>query len=338
MNWPISIIKNIFYYRKNTPRTQDKSLIQKSTEKGLTSKNSYICYTRKKGGLIMSLTQAIFAAGCFWHVQAEFDKLPGVLTTLVGYTGGTTIHPTYEQVCAGQTGHAEAVEICFESDLISYDTLLDIFFKIHNPTTLNRQGPDIGEQYRSAIFYLNEEQKKQALTKIQKLTASKFYAHPIVTQVEKAGIFYPAENWHQKYFQHKSQTVALSQCMAVSPDWTKLTPEQVHILRDKGTEPPFSGTYVHPGATGTFTCAACGNPIFDTDAQFDSKSGWPSFFKARPQAVTLKQDHSHGLSRTEVTCARCHSHLGHVFNDGPLPSGQRYCINSLALKLIKAKL
>ena len=153
----------------------------------------------------MSLTHAIFAAGCFWSVQSAFDSTPGVYFTQVGYIGGTTSAPSYEQVSSGKTGHAEAVEVTYDPQLISYEQLLDVFFKIHNPTTLNRQGPDIGTQYRSAIFYLNEKQKTAAVDKITELKRHKAFSAPIVTEVVPAKTFYPAEDYHQDYLKKRGK-------------------------------------------------------------------------------------------------------------------------------------
>lgn len=149
----------------------------------------------------MILSTLVLAAGCFWGVQAAFDQIPGVLSTQVGYAGGTVEHPTYEQVCSGLTGHAEAVEIIYDPQQTSFDQLLDVFFKIHNPTTLNRQGPDHGTQYRSVIFYQSDKEKEQALQKIAALTEQHVFEHPIVTNVQKLNYFYPAEEYHQKYFE-----------------------------------------------------------------------------------------------------------------------------------------
>ena len=149
----------------------------------------------------MSKTEkAIFAAGCFWGVEELFRQLPGVIGTTVGYTGGKTENPTYEDVCSHTTGHAEAVEVEFDPKKISYEKLLEVFWKGHNPTTLNRQGPDVGDQYRSAVFYLNEEQKKIAEKSKEELVEKAKYAEPVVTEVTKAGPFYRAEEYHQKYF------------------------------------------------------------------------------------------------------------------------------------------
>lgn len=143
--------------------------------------------------------KAIFAAGCFWGVQSAFDEVKGVLKTTVGYTGGTVPHPTYEQVCSGKTGHAEAVAVEFDPAVVSYEQLLARFWKIHDPTTLNRQGPDVGAQYRSEIFTHGEEQKKQAVAARDALAKSGRFKKEIVTKIEPAAEFYPAEDYHQKY-------------------------------------------------------------------------------------------------------------------------------------------
>lgn len=151
--------------------------------------------------------KAIFAAGCFWGVEEAFNKLEGVIDTRVGYTGGDMPHPTYEQVCSNRTGHAEAVEVTFDPKHISYNDLLQKFFMIHDPTLINRQGPDIGSQYRSAIFYTDDHQKELAEKKIYKMQNSGLIDKPIVTEINKLTVFYPAEVYHQKYFlKHKNHT------------------------------------------------------------------------------------------------------------------------------------
>jgi methionine-S-sulfoxide reductase len=142
---------------------------------------------------------AIFAAGCFWGVQYYFDQVPGVTKTIVGYTGGHVDHPSYEAVCTHTTGHAEAVKIVYDPAKVSYDTLLKQFFRMHDPTQLNRQGPDIGDSYRSAIFYADETQKKAARKMIDELNSSGQFKKPIVTTLEPASTFWPAEDYHQKY-------------------------------------------------------------------------------------------------------------------------------------------
>ncbi len=296
----------------------------------------------------MTLAHAIFAAGCFWGVQAAFDAVPGVWSTRVGYTGGSAVNPSYEQVCRGNTGHAEAVEIAYDPEQVSYDELLDVFFSIHNPTTRDRQGPDIGHQYRSAVFYLNAGQKEAAVAKILELNRSGKFPAPIVTEIVPAKTFYPAEDYHQDYLKKQGLKTCGSNDMRMEEEeeeetdneqeWKrKLTPLQYDVLRRKGTERPFTGRYYRFDEDGTYSCAACGNPIFMSQDKFDSGCGWPSFDKAIPGHVKFTPDFSHGMERIEVTCARCGSHLGHVFEDGPTETGDRFCINSAAMNFTPEK-
>ena len=154
------------------------------------------------------MEKATFAAGCFWHVEESFRYLEGVVSTRVGYTGGTMKNPTYEDVCTDKTGHAEAVEVTFDPTKITYDELLEIFWEIHDPTQLNRQGPDRGTQYRSAIFYHTPEQKAAAERSKQKLEQSKQYRKKIVTEITPASEFYQAEDYHQQYLEKQG----LSSC------------------------------------------------------------------------------------------------------------------------------
>lgn len=149
------------------------------------------------------MEKATFGAGCFWGVQAVFDRIPGVIETAVGYEGGTLERPTYHDVCTDRTGHAEVVQITFDPARVSYSTLLDTFFSNHNPTQLNRQGPDHGTQYRSVIFFHSPQQQQQAQEAIARLTAERRFSHPIVTQVVPAATFWPAEEYHQKYLEKR---------------------------------------------------------------------------------------------------------------------------------------
>lgn len=146
------------------------------------------------------MEKAIFAAGCFWGIENKFSKIDGVIDTMVGYIGGNTQDPTYDNVCTNTTGHAEAVQVIFDPTIISYEGLLNVFWNIHNPTQLNRQGFDLGTQYRSAIFYLNEEQKNIAQKSKEQLETSKKYDKPIVTEITPAQVFYKAEEDHQHYY------------------------------------------------------------------------------------------------------------------------------------------
>ncbi len=145
------------------------------------------------------MQKATFAAGCFWGVEQRFAQMPGVIATVVGYTGGHITDPSYEDVCHGDTGHAESIQISFDPKIVSYKNLLEYFWDMHNPTTINRQGPDIGSQYRSAIFYHDDQQLQQALESKQRQETNGRYQLPIVTEMSPLSIFYPAEEYHQQY-------------------------------------------------------------------------------------------------------------------------------------------
>lgn len=156
----------------------------------------------------MATQTAVFAAGCFWGVEEVFARTPGVTATAVGYTGGVLDNPTYEDVCSDTSGHAEAVQIEFDPEIVDFRDLLIVFFENHDPTTLNRQGPDVGTQYRSAVFYRSDDQRRATLDMIRALESSGAYARPIVTEVVPAAPFYRAEEYHQRYLEKRG----LSHC------------------------------------------------------------------------------------------------------------------------------
>ncbi|MBD0375408.1 MAG: peptide-methionine (S)-S-oxide reductase MsrA [Flavisolibacter sp.] len=177
-----------------------------STLVNCTAKTNYTNMSASLANMTERTDTATFGTGCFWCTEAIFEQLKGVLKVTSGYSGGTVNNPTYKQVCTGETGHAECVQIIYEPDKISYDELLQVFWQVHDPTTLNRQGADVGTQYRSAIFYHNDEQKEKAEHYKEALNKSGAFNNPIVTEIVPATAFYPAEDYHQEYYQNNKNT------------------------------------------------------------------------------------------------------------------------------------
>ncbi|SPD75644.1 Peptide methionine sulfoxide reductase MsrA/MsrB (Includes: Peptide methionine sulfoxide reductase MsrA; Peptide methionine sulfoxide reductase MsrB) [uncultured Desulfobacterium sp.] len=310
--------------------------------------------------------KATFAGGCFWCVEADFEKVEGVSEVISGYTGGSKENPKYEEVSSGVTGHREAIQVTYDPKIVSFEKLLDIFWRHVDPTDPGGQFVDRGQQYQSAIFYHDDEQRRLAEASKKRLEESGVFSRPVVTEIIKFTEFYPAEDYHQQYSrknplrynsyrQHSGRDKFLKEiwgnekkptglyCQDRSkfnkPDdkvlQNRLSPLQYEVTQHKGTESPFKNEYWDNKKEGIYVDVVSGEPLFSSKDKYDSKSGWPSFTKPiKSENVVEVKDASHFMVRTEVRSKLGASHLGHVFPDGPKPTGLRYCINSAALRFI----
>lgn len=298
----------------------------------------------------MSNSLAMFAGGCFWCMVKPFDSFDGVTNVVVGYTGGTVKQPTYEQVCQGNTGHYEAVQITYNEQILPYRELVEAFFMSIDPTDEGGQFHDRGKSYQTAVFYYNEEQKRIATDYKQQLEKSNLFDKRIVTAILPATEFYPAEEYHQDYYKKNSFRYRLyfegsGRKQFLETTWKspskdelkqKLTPLQYKVTQENGTEPPFHNEYDHHFEEGIYVDIVSKKPLFSSKDKFNSGCGWPAFTKPINHGfIDEQQDFSHGMLRTEVRSHHSNCHLGHVFTDGPIENGGlRYCINSAALEFI----
>lgn len=298
------------------------------------------------------LKKIYLAGGCFWGVEEYMQRIYGVYDAVSGYANGKVNNPTYKTVSSGKSGYAETVEVTYDSKKIKLEDLLNHYFKIIDPTSLNKQGNDRGSQYRTGIYYVDDSDK-EVIDKVMNFQAKK-YSEKIVVENMKLKNFTVAEDYHQDYLRKnpngychidlsKASEVVIDPAKYPKPSdddlKRKLTDIQYRVTQKNETESSFSNEYWDNKEKGIYVDVATGEPLFSSSDKFDSGCGWPSFSKPiAKDVVTYREDKSYNMNRTEVRSRSGDSHLGHVFNDGAKElGGLRFCINSASIKFIPLK-
>lgn len=289
------------------------------------------------------------AGGCFWGTDHLFSLVDGVEKTVVGYANSKVADPTYKMVCTGQTGASETVEVEYDEFKVSLTELLVLYFRSIDPLSVDRQGNDIGSQYRTGIYFVEPDDVK--VIEAVYATVERRYAEPLAVEVGPLENFYPAELYHQDYlfknpdgychvdpalFKEVSQRKAGVSKHDKRELRQRLTPLQWEVTQNGATERPFENEYDHEFRPGIYVDITDGTPLFVSSRKYDSGCGWPAFTRPISEvAITEHADNSFGRQRVEVRSASSGAHLGHVFNDGPVSEGgRRYCINSASLRFI----
>lgn len=299
------------------------------------------------------IREIYFAGGCFWGTEHFFQQVRGVINTEVGYANGNIENPTYEQVLTHTTGFAETVKVLYDAEQIDLNLLLELYFKTIDPTSINQQGNDKGNQYRTGIYFVNKEDE-ETITKALK-DLEKHYIKPIVVENLPLKNFYSAEEYHQDYLDknpngychinpnlfeiaRNANPISKNKYQRQSKEDLKkyLSEQQYYVTQENGTEKPFENEYWNENREGIYVDITTGEPLFISTDKFDSGCGWPSFSKPIDKnLIDEKLDYSYGMLRTEVRSKTGNAHLGHLFTDGPEEKGGlRYCINSASLKFI----
>lgn len=360
---PLIVIGILFFYNKlnaNTKNTNNSDIN--------TIIDNYEADNKKinKDIKVSDLKEIYFAGGCFWGVEKYFSLIEGVYSTNVGYANGNTKNPTYEEVVYNNTNHAETVKVVYDPSVVSLPFLLNMYYKIIDPTSLNKQGNDKGTQYRTGIYYTDPNDEKIITESLKEL--QKNYKNKIVIENKKLKNYYKAEEYHQKYLEknpngychipdskYENAQKAVDTSINNKESFmennesnnkykkqskeelkSKLSKLQYDVTQNNGTERAFQNEYWDNKEKGIYVDITTGEPLFSSKDKFDSGSGWPSFTKPiKESIIDENRDTSYGMERVEVRSKTGDAHLGHVFPDGPRDKGGlRYCINSASLKFI----